>query len=428
MKKYEVPSTKYKPRRTKRHVLFSYFVLGTSYLVGGCTWNQLNPFRPPTPPPPPVESFVLRNGDLVAETAPKEKSAEADLAGAREFYRLEDYEKARKLYHHLGNNKQNSAVALEALYYEAECLRLQGDYPKAADVYAALLKKDAMNPYRDQAIQHIFEIASFWLQDTWEEIRESEEKREGKRWIVWPRFVSFDPRKPLIDREGRAVERLKEVSTYGVKGPYADKAMFLCGHVAWHNEDYNDADQEFTQLHVQYPESKYAPYATELAIKAKLMSTGGEMYDGKKVAEARKLVDDALRMPDMSEEKKESLMKLLKGINAHQAEKDFQMAEFWRRTGHPGSAYFYYEIVRRRYPGTSAYTRATERMLEIRAKMQKEQADKLGPPPDIDTRPSELLPQPRRVQTTPEVAPMPRPVPGGPETAPPPRPLPAGLN
>ena len=204
--------------------------------------------------------------------------------------------------------------------------------------------------------------------------------------------------------------------------------MFLCGHVAWHNEDYNDADQEFTQLHVQYPESKYAPYATELAIKAKLMSTGGEMYDGKKVAEARKLVDDALRMPDMSEEKKESLMKLLKGINAHQAEKDFQMAEFWRRTGHPGSAYFYYEIVRRRYPGTSAYTRATERMLEIRAKMQKDQADKLGPPPDIDTRPSELLPQPRRVQTSPEVAPMPRQVPGAPETAPPPRPLPAGLG
>jgi outer membrane protein assembly factor BamD (BamD/ComL family) len=430
MKKYEVPKTKYQRRRAKRHVLFSSFVLGTSYLVGGCTWDQLNPFRPPVPPPPPVESFVLRNGDLVSEAAPKEKSAEASLAGAREFYRLEDYEKARKLYHALGNNEKNPPpVVQEALYYEAECLRLQGDYPKAADVYAELLKKYSMNPYRDQAIQHIFDIASFWLQDTWEEIRESEEKREGKRWIVWPRFVSFDSRKPLLDREGRAVERLKDVYTYeGKGGAYADKARFLCGHVAWHNEDYNDADIEFTQLHEQYPESKYAPYATELAIKAKLMSTGGELYDGRKVAEARKLVDDALRLPDVSEEKKQSLMKLLTGINAHQAEKDFQMAEFWRRTGHPGSAYFYYEVVRRRYPGTSAYMRATQRMLEIRAKMQKDQADKLGPPPDIDTRPSELLHPPRRVQTGPEVAPIPQQAPGGAEQAPPPRPLPAGLG
>src|SRR5262245_15836219 len=167
------------------------------------------------------------------------------------------------------------------------------------------------------------------------------------------------------------------------------------------------------------------------------MSTGGEMYDGRKVAEARKLVDDALRMPDVSDQKKESLMKLLTGINAHQAEKDFQMAEFWRRTGHPGSAYFYYEIVRRRYPGTDAYRRATERMLEIRAKMEKEQADNLGPPPEVETRPSEMLPPPRRVQPTPEfgpvpgtpeAAPMPQKVPGGAEAAPPPRPLPAGLG
>ncbi len=65
------------------------------------------------------------------------------------------------------------------------------------------------------------------------------------------------------------------------------------------------------------------------------------------------------------------------------------MAEFWRRTGHPGSAYFYYEIVRRRYPDTrpdSAASRATQRMLEIRAKMEKEQRDRLGPPPEPELR------------------------------------------
>jgi outer membrane protein assembly factor BamD (BamD/ComL family) len=413
------------------------FLLCVSCLVGGCTWDQLNPFRPPTPPPPPVESFVLRSGTLVAETAPKADGPEAQLAGARELFRREEYDKARRLYHYLGNNEKNPvAVAQEAMYYEAECYRLQGDLPRAADVYAELLKKFTMNPYRDLAIQHIYDIARCWLQDTWEEVRETEEKREGKRWVVWPRFVSFEKGKPLLDREGRAVERLKDVYTYeGKGGALADKALFLCGHVNWFNENYPDADHDFTMLHQSYPDSPFAPYAVELAIKAKLMSTGGELYDGRKVAEARKLVDEAMRMQQLDEAKKRALQSLLTSISAQQAEKDFQMAEFWRRTGHPGSAYFYYEIVRRRYPDpnpNSAASRATQRMLEIRAKMEKEQADKLGPPPQVEpARPIEQLAPPRRLDNTSEQAPMPRPVPNAPnapEMAPPPRPLPPGVG
>jgi hypothetical protein len=55
------------------------------------------------------------------------------------------------------------------------------------------------------------------------------------------------------------------------------------------------------------------------------------------------------------------------GITMQQAEKDFKMGEFYERTGHPASAYFYYEIVRRRYPGTPYHARATERMNELRS-------------------------------------------------------------
>ncbi|HTU19063.1 MAG TPA: tetratricopeptide repeat protein [Gemmataceae bacterium] len=410
-------------------------------MLTGCTWDQLNPFKPPVTPPPPVESFVLRNGALVAEPHPRDKTEEADLAGAREYFRREDYAKAEQLYHRLADkDKHPQTVVQEATYYEAECLRLQGDLPKAADTYAKLLKDYSINPYKDVATQHIYDISLYWLQDTWEEIRDSQERRAGKRWIVWPRFVSFDKRKPFIDREGRAVERLRELSTYDGKGPYADKALYLCGYVAWFNEDFSDAEQDFSNLNKMHPDSPYAPYAIELAIKAKIMTTGGELYDGRKVAEARKLVHEAMSMPNLSEEKKQDLIKLLKCINVHQAEKDFQMGEFYRRTGHPGSAYFYYEIVRRRYPGTDTADRATRRMIEIRNKLAQEQRDKLGPPPESDGRPTELLPPPRRVVNQPEAVPMPQTLPGSPETAPmprklpgapqaaPPGPLPAGLG
>ena len=54
------------------------------------------------------------------------------------------------------------------------------------------------------------------------------------------------------------------------------------------------------------------------------------------------------------------------------------LIEFWRRTGHPGSAYFYYGIVRNRYPGTKYFDMATERMHELRGAAAQEQS---VPPP-----------------------------------------------
>src|SRR5207237_8618570 len=44
-----------------------------------------------------------------------------------------------------------------------------------------------------------------------------------------------------------------------------------------------------------------------------------------------------------------------------QAQKDFRTAEYYERTGHPGSAVFYYELTRRRYAGTWYADLATER-------------------------------------------------------------------
>ncbi len=86
------------------------------------------------------------------------------------------------------------------------------------------------------------------------------------------------------------------------------------------------------------------------------MSTGGADYDGRKVAEARMLVQEALnRYPDLNEADDKGnkfLDNQLLSITAQQAAKDFKMGEFYERIGHPGSAYWQYELVIRRYHGT----------------------------------------------------------------------------
>ena len=58
-------------------------------------------------------------------------------------------------------------------------------------------------------------------------------------------------------------------------------------------------------------------------------------------------------MPELrTPEKVEAMTRHKLAIRMQQAEKDFKVAEYWEQTNHPGSAYFSYEIVRRRYPGT----------------------------------------------------------------------------
>ena len=264
--------------------------------ASGCTWDQFNPYKAPPAPPPPADSVVLRGDRLDQEAQPEKGTAQADLAGAQVVYRQGDYATAERIFHKIADNTKNSPqVAEEARYYEAECLRRQKKLPKAADTYNKVLIDFPAGAFREQALQHMYEIAVVWLEDTRKEQEEDHEKDEGKRWIVLPSFVHFETEKPLFDEEGRALEKLEQVRYNNMTGPFADKALFLAGTVKMYRHDYKDADYYFTQLVDNHRNSPFAEQALENAIICKQMSTGGPAYDGRKCAEARRLVDTAER-------------------------------------------------------------------------------------------------------------------------------------
>jgi outer membrane protein assembly factor BamD (BamD/ComL family) len=385
----------------------------------GCAWDQWESWdrwhlvTAPPAPPPPADSLVLRADHLEAEQPPAIGSGAATLAGAHELYRQGDFVKAEKIFHKIADNTKNSpAVAEEARYYEAECLRRQARYPKAADTYNKMLIDFPSGAYREQAVQHMFEIANFWLEDTRHEMDAKKELRDGKRWVVWPEFVHFEKDKPLLDEEGRALEKLEQVRYNDMTGPMADKALFLAGSVKFFRQDYKEADHYYSQLVEMHPNSPFAQQALELGILSKQLSTGGAAYDGRKVAEARRMVDTALRnYPELAAKKSDFLNRQLFSITMQQAEKDFETAEFYRRTKHPCSAYFCYDIVRRRYPGTKYFDLATARMNELRGKLEKNPdngspadrpppgADNAGPPAPASQGPGqgEIGPAPRKM-------------------------------
>jgi outer membrane protein assembly factor BamD (BamD/ComL family) len=392
-------------------------------------WERVNFAKPPQAPPPPAETILLRADGIVAEPPPRPGSPQEQLAGAREHFRQGEYAKAEAVFKYLADKKKTPiAVAEEARYYQAECLRLQNKWPKAADVYADLLNKFPNTAYREQAIRHMYDIANFWLDDTRVEMEQTREKNEGKRWFVPSHFVNFDGKKPLLDEEGRAIEKLEQVRYNDINGPLADQALFLAGSVKFFNQDYREADNYFSQIHEKHPNSPLAEKAVELAIISKHLSTGGADYDGRKVAEARKLVRAAFdNYPELANKKKDFLSRQLVGITLQQAEKDYKAAEFYKRTGHVGAAYFYYQMVQQRYPETPFARLAHDQAEKLKETAAKDK-NVITPPPATaqlgQPAPLEEGPAPRRDAGQTEQAPPPRTLPPEPPPLPRPRAVP----
>jgi RNA polymerase sigma factor (sigma-70 family) len=53
-----------------------------------------------------------------------------------------------------------------------------------------------------------------------------------------------------------------------------------------------------------------------------------------------------------------------------EAERDLKVAEYWRRKGHPGAAYYYYEQIAQTYTDTIYAERAKERLIEMEKQLQ----------------------------------------------------------
>ncbi len=333
--------------------------------------------------PAPADGIVLTNGTISKEASLKPGTPEYRLAGAKRLFQDKKYADAERVFHRLARNgKTSPLVAEEALYYEAESQYWQQNYRDAKGTYTKLLKNyRASGRFHDQATRRMFDIANYWLDDTRQQMRAYDENS----WFVMPvSTVSFTKKKPLTDTEGHALQALEEVRLNDIKGPLGEKSLWYIATVKFYRRDFHDADYYYSQLYENYPNSELASKAIKQAIICKRMITGGPSYDGQPVEEARKLIDVAARAyPELSHGKDKFLEQQLVAISTHQADRDFNIAKFYERIGHPGSAYFYYELVRRRYPNSEHADKAVERMREIRDRAQQmpEQPQTMEPQP-----------------------------------------------
>jgi outer membrane protein assembly factor BamD (BamD/ComL family) len=369
----------------------------------------------------PEDVLVLRNGEMVPDKGLQ--TFGGDFEGARLLFQQKEYEKAEPIFGKIADHKKNTLrIMEEARYYQAECFYKRGQYPGAADRYMQLLSNFPSAAHGDEARKRLFDIANYWLDETRAQMQQARERADGKRWITMPiQPVHWEDSKPLLDIEGHAVRVLEAVYMTDPRGPLGEKALFFLGSVKFYRESYRDAEDHFNQLVRNYPNGVHAPKALQMAIICMELNTNGPDHDGKRLQQARDLIDMATRTyPELQRGQEQFLAKQTVAINNLQAEKDFNIARYFERTGHPGSAHFYYEIVQRRYPGTTWAEKAQKKVIELRATAQKQA--------------SSDQPQHPTAPAGPEVGPVPRlvgpgqPVPPPNDPASPPRQLPPGLD
>jgi tetratricopeptide (TPR) repeat protein len=327
-------------------------------------------------------SMVIKAGHI-EETPTTYKGAQT-MAEAEEAFAAQNYARARKLFDKVADDTGNPAlVAEKARYYEGECYRLQMEYGDAVATYNKLLKDFQYGVYRERAVGQMVVIADYWLEDTRKQMDAEREKQEGKRYFVPWNFVHFNKSKPLFDEEGHALKALENVYFNDPTGPHAENALYRAGYVHFHRGNYKEADQLFSQMleicernPPKSPEAaKLRERAYELAILAKNNATGGPAYDGRKSAEALQMIQRAkMTQPELVASRGDFLDNQMKMIRQQQAEKDFETAEFYRRIGKAPAAWFYYELVRRRYHGTEFHDRAMARMKEIHGDLVAQQS------------------------------------------------------
>ncbi len=157
---------------------------------------------------------------------------------------------------------------------------------------------------------------------------------------------------PILPGTTTGIDIVKKVIE---KYPYeagSDKFQYmLIGHYL-DDGDFEQASLEADLFLTTYPNSQWTPTVQFQKATAQLSTHAGVPYDGTPLANAKKSFQDYLEKNPNGDKTEEAKARLAE-IDEKQAQKDFDVADYYRRTGHPDSAKLYFEMLIRRYPNSS---------------------------------------------------------------------------
>ncbi|MDD4889535.1 MAG: outer membrane protein assembly factor BamD [Phycisphaerae bacterium] len=246
----------------------------------------------------------------------------------------------------------------QALFLLGEIRRAQGDYDAAYAAYEELLNRYAGTDLFDRTLAIETEMAQGYLDG---------KKRKALK-VFW--VTARDEGETML-------EKIFQRDPHGVRGKGARVAL-----ADYHFRDnrFAEAEDGYQRLITNYPRDPDVPQWKLQAAQAALARFRGAKTDGRALPEAeqrfKQLVEE---YPDLA--RKENVSQVLQVIDERKAEKDFDTAQFYKKTKKTKAAIFYYRAICRDYAGTLWAQRAKDELVALGAD------DRVDPktPPQVRT-------------------------------------------
>jgi outer membrane protein assembly factor BamD (BamD/ComL family) len=275
----------------------------------------------------------------------------------------------------------------DAIFMSGECYYFQKLYADAEDQYSLVVKEYTATKHLDDISRRKFEIARRWLGFkpnqsgiiTASDVRPVNfddpsstpvptldyKEPSGITYTVpiLPNFV--DKTRPWFDTQGRALDALKSIWLNDPTGPLADDSLMLSASYYLRKGDYVEADHLYDLLRKEFPKSRHLENSYVLGAHCKLMCYQGPEYGGTELDEAKKLIEQTMRLypnrPDKGRMEGD-----LRKIELAKAAQLWADVKFWKTKGQPKAVAISCKQIIQKFPNSDYAVKAREELAKIK--------------------------------------------------------------
>lgn len=290
------------------------------------------------------KSFKSLTGHAPDENVAKQAYNEGDA-----LFREGKYDEAAEKFAAAADRWPDSLLEEDALFMLGESYFFADKYYKARNTFDDLLKKYENSRHLDRVTVRQFAIGRFW----------DDEGRNHS--LMTPNLT--DKTRPWFDTHGNGIKAYENIRLTDPTGPLADDAVMAQATAYFLDERFEDAAYQYEILRKDYPQSEHQKQAHLLGLQSYLNSYQGPQYDPTALKKADVLVDSTMRnLGHQVAEERARLHQAKEAIRAQQAEREYDLGEYYFRLGYNRAARQHYANVLRDFPGTKFADLAQQRM------------------------------------------------------------------
>ena len=277
------------------------------------------------------EIWDPQTGTWVRQPPPEPGTPAGDLEIAKAALARGEVEAARAMLAAWMTQYPDSPLRPQALFAQADVELQAGEYLEAHRLYEALLDEYPGGELFDPAIKREIVIAEVFLAG-----------KKRKLWKIF-RVSAYDEAIDILDRI---------INERAPRTELVEQALKIKADYHFRQGDFEQAEREYARLAQEFPTGRYHPMALLLSAQAALASFPGTRFDDAALVEAEERFGDLKRRyPEMAE--REGVDQILAGIRERRAQKQYEIARFYQRTGHPAAAGYHYRLILRSWPDTT---------------------------------------------------------------------------